>query len=207
MKRIWVIFALLLNILIDVACRADTNVLTIPKGDSRAGAVFFVDECLTRGLTNSISIKDLRKWATNTIQRYQSLETRMAKSTTAAKLNYSVAVSDIPNSIATIQTRVPSCKSTDAKPKSDGWNEILEMYSKAWAVSEEEAEARLRTIGPDRDPPKTTLWRSSIGTIEAVAISWHKYGIIVGPESFKAEWEPWYQRKLADGIYLWHGYK
>jgi len=41
----------------DAAQCADTNVLTIPDGDKRAGAVFLVDECLTRSLTNSISEK------------------------------------------------------------------------------------------------------------------------------------------------------
>ena len=94
-------------------------------------------------------------------------------------------------------------------PKIEGWDKLLESYSKAWAVSKEEAEGRLRTIGPDQEPPKVEFWRSSQGAIEAVTISWYIYGVIVGPESFKPEWEhaPWYHRKLADGIYLWHGYK
>ena len=45
--------------------------------------------------------------------------------------------------------------------------------------------------------------------IEAVSINWYIYGVIVGPESFKPTWdhELWYHRKLADGVYLWHGYK
>ena len=49
--------------LVPASVRSDnTNVLIIPKGDGRAGAIFFVDECLTRGLTNTMSVGELRKW-------------------------------------------------------------------------------------------------------------------------------------------------
>ena len=130
MKRTAVISVFLLNLFIEVSYCDDTNVLIIAKGDSRAGAVFFLDECLTRGLTNSISVIDLRKWATNTIQRYQRLETALAKSTAAAKQYHSVIAADVPNSIGTIQTRIPSCRSTKRVPEIDGWDDLLETYRK-----------------------------------------------------------------------------
>ena len=209
MKRTTVIWVFLLSRLVETACCGGTNVLIIPKGDTRAGAIFFVDECLTRGLTNSISITDLRKWATNTIQHYRRLEASSAKSTAAAKQTQLLLAADVPDNIRTIQTRIPSCRSMGAMPKIDGWDKILESYSKAWSVSKEEAEARLRTIGPHMEPPTVGLRRSSQDAIEAVTITWYLYGVIVGPESFKPEWDhpPWYHRKLTEGIYLWHGYK
>jgi hypothetical protein len=185
---------------------ADTNVLIIPSGDHRAGAIYFVDECLTRGLTNSISVSDLRKWATNTIRVYQQREAVSAKTNT---VRHSLVIdADVPQIIRTIQSRIPSCRNEEPAPI-DGWDEFVKQYSKSFAISREEAERRLRTIGPDPDPPTIDFWRSSLGNIEAVTITWYIYGVIIGPESFKPEWEhdPWYHRKLADGIYLWHGYK
>ena len=92
-------------------------------------------------------------------------------------------------------------------PQTEDRKRFLETFSKVWAVSEEEVELRLRTIAPDMKPPKIGFWRSSEGGIQAVTINWYIYGAIVGPESFKPQWEPWYQRKLTDGVYLWHGYK
>jgi hypothetical protein len=187
---------------------ADTNVLIIPIADNRAGAVFFIDECLTRGLTNSISIGDLRAWATNIIQRYQQQELLLT-GTNANQKQYSLPLPrDIPQAIRSIQNRIPSCRSTKPLPNAVGLDKLAESLSKVCGVSRQEAEAWLATIGPDKDPPEVDFWRSPQGRIEAVTISWYIYGIIVGPDSFKPDWEhaPWYSRKLVDGIYLWHGY-
>jgi hypothetical protein len=206
MNILTLVLTVFLGSLVVSASCADTNVLIIPRGDHRAGAVFFVDECLTRGLTNSISISDLRKWATNTILVYQQRE---AVSTSTNKVSYpSVLQADVPQIIRTIQSRIPSCRNEKTVPIK-GWDEFVKQYSKLLGVSKEEAERRLRTIGPDPEPPQIGFWRSSEGAIEAVTISWYIYGVIVGPESFKPNWEhaPWYYRKLAEGIYLYHGYK
>ena len=54
MKRPFGILIAVLSFLPALALSGNTNVLIIPSGDHRPGAVFFVDECLTRGLTNSI---------------------------------------------------------------------------------------------------------------------------------------------------------
>jgi len=209
MRLVIAILIVLLNSLIVPVHCADTNVLVIPKEYDRAGAIFFVDECLTRGLTNSISIDDLRKWATNTILLYQRRETVLTNTNGAPKPYLSVLAADVPEAIRTMQTRIPSCKSSKPSQKIEGWEKALELYSKAWAVSKEEVENRLRTIGPDSEPPKVGFYRSSQGAIEAVTISWYIYGVTIGPEPFKPdrEHEYWYQRKLADGVYLWHGYK
>lgn len=92
---------------------AETNILIIPKGDTRAGAVFFVDECLTRGLTNSISTGDLRKWATNTITLYQQRESGLAANNAAQRRYPSVLAKDVPEAIKHIQDLVPSCRSDE----------------------------------------------------------------------------------------------
>lgn len=206
MSILFLVLTVFLSSLVVSANCADTNVLIIPGRDHRAGAVFFVDECLTRGLTNSISISDLRKWAISTILVYQQRE---AVATSTNSFNYpSVLEADVPQVIRTIQNRIPSCLSEKAIPIKD-WDEFVQQYSKTLGVPKAEAERRLRTIGPDPDPPQIGFWRSSQGAIEAVTISWYLYGVIVGPESFKPNWEhaPWYHRKLAEGIYLYHGYK
>jgi hypothetical protein len=55
MRFIAIILTVFLISLLGIPARCgDTNILIIPSGDTRAGAVFFVDECLTRGITNSI---------------------------------------------------------------------------------------------------------------------------------------------------------
>jgi hypothetical protein len=210
MRSIAIIFTVFLILLLRVPARcADTNILVIPAEDTRAGDVFFMDECFTRGLTNSISIGDLRAWATNLIQRYQLEQPALAGTNANEKQYPPLLPADIPEAIRSIQSRIPSCRSAKPMPNIEGRDKFLESYSKAWAVSKEEAEGQLRTIGPDQEQPTVDFWRASSGVIEAVTISWYSYGVIVGPESFKPEWEhdPWYHRKLADGIYLWHGYK
>jgi hypothetical protein len=50
---------------------AETNTLLVFHAEKRAGAMIFVDECLARGLTNSMAVAELCAWATNTIQRYE----------------------------------------------------------------------------------------------------------------------------------------
>lgn len=209
MKRLAGILTVVFSFIAVQARPSDTNVLIIPSGDHRAGAIFFVDECLTRGLTNSISICDLRKWATNTIRVYQEGESKMAASCQSIVIRYDrVRKADIPEAIQSIQEHIPSCRSDKPIPF-DGLDKLLEAYSQAWSVSKEEALRRLNTIKPDSGNPRVGFCRSTADDIEAVSISWYDYGVMVGPESFKPEWEhtPWYERKLADGIYLWHGYK
>jgi hypothetical protein len=206
MRLIIVILTLLLCSLVGPARGAETNILIIPSGDHRAGDIYFVDECLTRGVTNSISIGDLRKWATNIVRIYQQREASAEKTNTVRQS--SVLAADVPKAIQTMQSRIPACRSDQPMPI-EGWDQFVNQWRKSLAISKEEAERRLRTIGPDTDPPTVWLWRSPQGDIEAVSIYWYIYGVIVGPESFEPEWEhaPWYHRKLADGIYLWHGYK
>src|SRR5688572_3259786 len=94
----------LLSFLIELAHGAETNVLIIPPEDKRAGAVFFVDECLTRGLTNSISISDLRKWATSTIQLYKNKEAELTSARATPMRYFAVLAADVPDSIRSIQT-------------------------------------------------------------------------------------------------------
>ena len=207
MKRFAGILTVVLSFIAAQARSGNTNVLIIPSGDQRAGAIFFTDECLTRGLTNSISIGDLRKWATNTIRKYQEREAKAAASQSSAGKHSRVLEADVPETIRSIQERIPSCRS-DAPVPIDGWDKFVKEYSKAWSVSEEEAGRMLRTIGPDPARPEVVFWRSTAGAIQAVDIRWYIYGVVVGPESFKPDWDaPWYHRKLADGVYLWHGYK
>lgn len=65
----------------------------------------------------------------------------------------------------------------------------------------------LRTIGSSMDPPQISFSRSQDGTIQAVTIDWHLYGITVGPESYGPGPNAWYVRKRADGVYLWYLFK
>jgi hypothetical protein len=186
---------------------SDTNVILIPDSDTRGGAVFFVDECLTRGLTNSISFDDLRAWTTNTIQLYRHREAVLAVSKARQKQYRSVLAAEVPESIKSMQTRIPSRRRREPWPKDEGTTNFFAILGKAWGISEEEVEKQLRTIGAPREPPHVGFIRNSGGVIEAVEIKWYLYGIMVGPTSFNPDWKPWYERKLADGIYLWHGMK
>ncbi len=195
--------------LVPASVRSDnTNVLLIPKGERRAGAIFFVDECLTRGLTNTMSLGELRKWATNTITTYREREAPLAVTQRDAKMLSHVEETDIPEAIRAMQDHIPSCRS-DEPVSIEGWDTLVTVYSEAWAVPKEEASRRLRTIGPDSKQPRVGFLRSTTGAMRAVTVSWQIYGVMIGPESFTPDWEqaPWYHRKLADGIYLWHGYK
>lgn len=154
---------------------ATNSILTFPA-DKRPGAVIFVDECLTRGLTNSITIGDLRAWATNIIQHYnQRPDYQTAK----------LSAKDIPKALRRVQMNMPSCKFSYSAAPNDYY-----------------------VISPAPDPPQITFDRSPSGRIESISIRFYDYGANVGPDSFvlKREHMPWYSRKLADGIYLWHGY-
>ena len=146
------------------------------SADKRPGAIIFTDECLSRGLTNSLTMAKLRTWATNVIEHYnQRPDFRTA----------SLSKSDIPKAVETIQASIPYCKHSYPNAPND--------YD---------------IIAPDSNPPTVDLDRDTSGHIESVSISWIGYGAIIGPESFVPKWEhePWYSRRLADGVYLWHGY-
>lgn len=183
---------------------ADTNTLVIKKSDERPGARFFVDECLTRGLTNSISLSDLRTWATNTIEVYRRREA--ADSNAEERRHDKVGDEDVPDSIKDMPKRTPSCRILRPSTIVDAdWEELVAAFSKVGTIPASEAEDRLLTMVADRGPPAIGFYRSSQGVIEAVTIRWYLYGVLVGGPSFTPDWKPWYQRKLADGVYLWHG--
>ena len=170
MRAAYISFVLLLFGL-RLSFAADTNAVLVFPAEKRPGAVVFVDECLTRAITNAMTIADLRAWATNALwQHQQTPGASIAKN----------------NLLDSLQKHTPSCKLSYASATNDYF-----------------------TIGPDTDSPTLSWFRGSSGTVEAVSVSWYIYGIIVGPESFSPTWEhaPWYHRKLADGVYLWHGYK
>lgn len=168
-------FALLILVLLSLnTVRADTDSTLTFHAEKRAGAVIFIDECVSRGLTNAMSLSELRSWATNILARY-----RRADGTR-------VAAKDIPPQLQMLQTNIPTCR-----------------FSYANATNE------YHSIGPEPTAPSVTVSRGLSGGVESVRISWYLYGIILGPETFKPKWqtEPWYHRRLAEGVYLWHGYK
>ena len=150
MRSMAAIFAVILILLLRASARcAETNVLLISDGDTRAGAVFFVDECLTRGLTNSISIRDLRAWATNVIQRYNQRLPPVTGTNVDEKL-YSLSPTDVPEAIKSIQDRTPSCLSKQAMleiEKMEGGDKFIGIWSKAAGISKKEAEERWATLG------------------------------------------------------------
>ena len=37
-----------------------------------------------------------------------------------------------------------------------------------------------------------------------IAISWHLHGVLVGPPSFTNEWNPWYCKEIAPGVYVYY---
>lgn len=163
-------------VFVNISQSLGAQTMLVFSADKRPGAVIFTDECLPRGLTNSMTVADLRTWATNVIEHYnQRPDFRTV----------SLSKKDIPKAIETIQTSIPSCKHS---------------YPIAPFVYD--------VIAPDSNHPTVDLGRDSSGHIESISISWYDYGAIIGRESFVPKWEnePWYSRKLADGIYLWHGY-
>ena len=112
MRSIAVIVTCFLILVLGVAARCgETSTLIIPTGDTRAGAVFFVDECLTRGVTNSISIDDLRTWATNLVRHYQQLQPIAAGTNAVEKPYPRLLLADLPKAIQLIQNHTPSCRS------------------------------------------------------------------------------------------------
>ena len=42
---------------------------------------------------------------------------------------------------------------------------------------------------------------------ECIAISWYLHGLLIGPPEFKTDWNPWYCKELAPGVYSYHGMK
>lgn len=38
-----------------------------------------------------------------------------------------------------------------------------------------------------------------------VAISWYLHGVLVGATNFTTEWNPWYCKQIAPGVYSYHG--
>lgn len=42
---------------------------------------------------------------------------------------------------------------------------------------------------------------------ECIAISWYLHGLLIGPHDFKNDWNPWYCKELAPGVYSYHGMK
>ncbi len=162
----------------------DTNMLVF-RDEKRGGLDLFVDECLSRGVTNSIGIKELVGWATNVIDYYQRLESSEPRRNETNKQSNLVEASKIPESIFRIMQRIPACKYS------------YEMLpGKYWIMR------------PDAKPPEVYLGRNSTGQIDCIVISWYMYGVAVGPKSFRSTLEPpFYQRKIADGVYLFHGYK
>ena len=184
MRFAWLMVILVVGLA--AVATAKTNEVLAFNAEKRAGAVIFVDECLARGLTNSIALPSLREWTTNTIQRYRKGELVLATNNSPSKKYTSVAKSDIPKPINAMQENIPSCKFSYAD-KTNAFH----------------------TITADRKPPEVTFFRDATGDIEALSISWYAYGVLVGAHSFEPQWEhkPWYQRKVADGVYLVHGYK
>jgi hypothetical protein len=162
------------------------------RGEERAGAIIFVDECLTRGLTNAMTVADLRKWATNLVDRYKRLERLPLESEHPIKRFREVPREDVPEPILHMQVRIPCCR-----------------------FSYKRAPESFMFMEPSRSTPQIEFGRSAAGELATVSISFYNYGIVIGSESY-APWSdvppwpeagPWHRRKLADGIFLWHGYK
>lgn len=45
------------------------------------------------------------------------------------------------------------------------------------------------------------------GSETCVAISWSLHGVLVGTDNYRTDWNPWYRRQLAPGVYSYHGMK
>jgi hypothetical protein len=151
------------------------------KGEKRDSARILVDECLTRGISNSLSIHELTRWAINVIDKEQKIEAdggrKMSRRT---PLNQN----DIPEALRGLSKRIPSVKyALNIMPQ---WYLIVQ---------------------PDLSPPTFNFVRNQTGKIVAIDIGWHIYGILVGQKSFSPKLsELIYQHKIADGVYAYHGY-
>jgi hypothetical protein len=42
---------------------------------------------------------------------------------------------------------------------------------------------------------------------DCIAISWYLHGLLIGPPGFRNDWNPWYCKELAPGVYSYHGVK
>lgn len=42
---------------------------------------------------------------------------------------------------------------------------------------------------------------------ECIAVSWYLHGLLIGPPGFRNDWNPWYCKELAPGVYSYHGMK
>jgi hypothetical protein len=98
------VIVVLLSLSLRPVFAVDTNDVVVFQSEKRPGAVIFVDECLTRGITNSMSFADLRAWATNVLGHYQQ-----TRDTTIPK-------SDI---IDSLQKHTPSCRFSYASATND----------------------------------------------------------------------------------------
>jgi len=89
----------------------------------------------------------------------------------------------------------------------DGWDELLEIMAKLGGF-QKRSEAQLSTIGPKSGATQGRISGGHLKCYEAVTISWNIMELSSAPSlSRRSGAAPWYHRKLADGIYLWHGYK
>ena len=94
------------------ALGADTDIVVIPDGDKRAGAIFFVDECLTR----SYQLDSAQRPAQMGDQHYPDLPAKGIHFGGHQGYPKEGPVGPCCRSAQTasksIQTRIPSCRST-----------------------------------------------------------------------------------------------
>ena len=154
----------------------ETSSLLTFSADKRPGAIIFTDECLARGLTNSMTLAELRAWATNVIEHYSQ---RSDFRTVA------LSKSDVPKAVLTLQTRIPSCKHSYPRTPSD-YDTIAPDPTPPVVAFERDRSGHIEAV--------SISWRG-YGVIvgqESFVPKW--------------DYKPWYSRKLTDGVYLWHGY-
>ena len=58
--------------------------------------------------------------------------------------------------------------------------------------------------------PEVSICKSAgkIGVSQnCIAISWYLHGVLIGSPNFTNQWNPWYCKEIAPGIYSYHGMK
>lgn len=191
---------------------ANTNVLIRLESDGRSGREFFVDECLVRGLTNTIPLNDLRKWAVTTMSRYSHFESRKKDKGDDYSLLSTVPKTAVLKQIYKIHEKTPSCRPATIPKEiweTEDADRVMTSFAKKWSVTKKEAALRWSTISLPSAKPSITFYRSANRTIQAISIRWYLYSVIIGDSNFEMKplSKPFYFEEFAPGLYGIAGYK
>ncbi len=161
------------------------NIPPVFRNEGRPGGVIFLEEAFFPTLTNLMDINTFQQWAVELIARYNSGD--LVGGEKAAYYSYgdlTVFEEHIPSELRRLHTEVPAVRFTY---KNDGM--IKKLFP--WYMA------------PMRSPAEIAFALDEHGKAKCVTFSWYLYGIWVGEKSFVPPWEPWFVKKIQNGVYLY----